>query len=146
MVGVPTFSVALVGGVLVRAAAPASAATHVNCGDTLTKNTTLANDVGPCTADGVRIARNGIVLRLAGHTITGSHGGAAIPTHEQVGVRLVGVKTPRPKAFGGRPAGQVLGPAHPQRLQLPELGRFGLCPQSWIPWRSIKQADSQRSC
>ncbi len=55
---------------------PSSAsATHVSCGDVITEDTTLDNDLIDCPGDGVVIGASGITLDLAGHTIDGLPGG-----------------------------------------------------------------------
>jgi hypothetical protein len=50
-------------------AAPA-AANHVQCGDTITQNTTLDSDL-VCSGDGLTAEAGGITLDLAGHTLQG---------------------------------------------------------------------------
>lgn len=55
-------------------AGPAKAAT-LACGQTITQNTVLDNDLGPCFNHGVVIGADGITLDLNGHTITGGPGG-----------------------------------------------------------------------
>ena len=47
-----------------------AAASHVNCGDVLTQDTTLDSDL-VCPADALKIGADGVTLDLAGHTITG---------------------------------------------------------------------------
>jgi len=73
---------------MVALAAPASAAV-LNCGDTVTTNTTLSNDVGPCTGNGLVIGANDVTLNLGGHTVTGSNTTNTTRT-EQVGVLIQG--------------------------------------------------------
>ena len=53
-------------------AAPA-AANHVQCGDTITQDTTLDSDLS-CTGDGLTITGGSVTLDLNGHTIQGSGG------------------------------------------------------------------------
>ena len=62
---------AICGGWLVLAfgASPARAAV-VHCGDTVTHDTTLSNDVTNCPANGINIGADGIVVNLNGHTIS----------------------------------------------------------------------------
>ncbi|MGI8777248.1 MAG: right-handed parallel beta-helix repeat-containing protein [Acidimicrobiales bacterium] len=83
--GVLSASALAVGG-MVALAGPASAAV-LNCGDTVTTNTTLSNDVGPCTGNGLIIGASGITLNLGGHTITGSNT-TNTTRNEQVGVLI----------------------------------------------------------
>jgi parallel beta-helix repeat protein len=52
--------------------AGASGATVLSCGDTVTQDTVLANDVTGCTGNGLIITASGITLDLAGHTISGA--------------------------------------------------------------------------
>src|SRR5258707_456893 len=49
-----------------------------NCGSTITTNTTLTADIGPCPGDGLIIGRSGITLDLNGHHIEGSGDGTGI--------------------------------------------------------------------
>jgi len=53
-------------------AAPA-AANHVQCGDTITQDTTLDSDL-TCSGDGLTITGANVTLELNGHTIQGSGG------------------------------------------------------------------------
>jgi parallel beta-helix repeat protein len=46
-------------------------ATHVSCGDTITRDTALDSDLIDCPADGIVIGADGITLDLNGHTIDG---------------------------------------------------------------------------
>jgi parallel beta-helix repeat protein len=56
--------------------APGSAlATHVGCGDTITTDTKLDSDVGPCPGDGIVIGANNITLDLGGHVMSGDDSG-----------------------------------------------------------------------
>jgi parallel beta-helix repeat protein len=51
---------------------PAQAsATHVQCGDTITQDTTLDNDLTDCPGDGIVIGADRITLDLNGHSVTG---------------------------------------------------------------------------
>src|SRR5215217_4883306 len=50
--------------------APA-AASHVDCGDVITQDTTLDSDLA-CPGDGLVVSADGVTLDLGGHTITGS--------------------------------------------------------------------------
>jgi parallel beta-helix repeat protein len=51
-----------------------AAASHVRCGDTLTRDTTLDSDLVQCF-DGLRIGADGVTLDLNGHTIDGLSAG-----------------------------------------------------------------------
>src|SRR5437868_5489743 len=44
-------------------------ATHVTCGQVITKSTTLDSDLTNCPGDGVVIGANNLTLDLNGHTI-----------------------------------------------------------------------------
>jgi parallel beta-helix repeat protein len=62
---------------LVLALTPAQAlANHVQCGDTITQDTTLDSDVINCHRDGIIIGADNITLDLNGHTIQGDGGGS----------------------------------------------------------------------
>ena len=65
---------ALLGGVVAfLVAMPSQAvATHVQCGDLITQDTTLDSDLVNCPGDGVVIGASGITLDLGGHTIDGT--------------------------------------------------------------------------
>ena len=56
---------------------PASAS-HVDCGATITADTTLDSDLTGCTGNGVTIAAAGVTLDLGGHTIEGAPGGFGV--------------------------------------------------------------------
>src|SRR5215510_13440413 len=43
-----------------------------NCGDTVTTDTVLTQDIGPCPGNGLIIERSGVVLDLNGFSITGN--------------------------------------------------------------------------
>jgi parallel beta-helix repeat protein len=58
---------------------PALAA-HVQCGATLTQDTTLDSDLIDCPGNGVLIAADGVTLDLAGHTIDGTGGPNGVVT------------------------------------------------------------------
>ncbi len=51
--------------------APAHAA-HLSCGQTITTNTTLDRDIGPCNNYGLVVGADGITLDLNGHRIFGT--------------------------------------------------------------------------
>src|SRR5918996_2155351 len=46
-------------------------ASHVNCGDTITTDTTLDSDLLSCPNNGIAIGADDITIDLNGHTITG---------------------------------------------------------------------------
>jgi len=46
-------------------------ATHVQCGDVITQDTTLDSDLVDCPGDGIVIGADGITLDLNGHTVDG---------------------------------------------------------------------------
>ena len=50
-------------------------ATHVQCGDVITQDTTLDSDLVNCPGDGVVIGAGGITLDLSGHTVDGTGAG-----------------------------------------------------------------------
>jgi parallel beta-helix repeat protein len=50
----------------------ATAQVTVACGQTITQNTTLAADVGPCANNGIIVGADNITLDLAGHRIFGT--------------------------------------------------------------------------
>jgi hypothetical protein len=62
------------------------AAGNVSCGQTITIDTTLTSDVGPCPGDGVLIGADGITLNLNGHQIVGDFNEGA--SGEFAGIRL----------------------------------------------------------
>lgn len=93
--GVVAALATLVGGLVVLSSVPAQAA-HVSCGQTITQNTTLDGDVGPCnTTDGIIVGASGITLNLNGFKVFSD---APLPrVHsdgspaEVVGIHLVNV-------------------------------------------------------
>ena len=50
---------------------PASVIAQVGCGATITANTTLKADIGPCSGEGLIFAASGITLNCAGYSISG---------------------------------------------------------------------------
>ena len=53
--------------------APGSAlANHVQCGDTITQDTTLDSDLIDCPGNGIVVGAAGVTLDLGGHTIDGA--------------------------------------------------------------------------
>ncbi len=67
---------------------PANAAATVSCGQTITKNTTLTADVGPCAGDGIIIGADNITLNLNGRRVFGNSDQGA--SGEFAGIRLAG--------------------------------------------------------
>lgn len=61
--------------------AAAGTAQSPSCGAVVTKNTTLANDVGPCPGDGLIIAADGITLDLGGHRVFGTFESSPVPAN-----------------------------------------------------------------
>lgn len=59
---------------------PGGAATksHPDCGDTITRDTRLRHDIGPCQGDGIVIADDDVELDCDGHRILGSGGGVGV--------------------------------------------------------------------
>jgi hypothetical protein len=60
----------------------------VSCGQTITKNTTLTADVGPCATDGIIIGADNITLNLNGRRVFGNSDQGA--SGEFAGIRLAG--------------------------------------------------------
>jgi hypothetical protein len=52
--------------------------TVLGCGATITSNTTLAADIGPCSGTAVTIDADHVTLNLNGHLISGSAGGEGV--------------------------------------------------------------------
>ncbi len=78
------------------AAPPPQAAAGVTCGETITKNTTLVADVGPCPGDGIIIGADNLTLNLNGHTVSGTPGpgdgfAAGIRIVDRTGVTVTGL-------------------------------------------------------
>lgn len=68
---------------------PAREPTPVVCGQVIVESTKLANDVGPCPADGIIIGRDNIRLDLNGHRVFGTPRGPVEPPPDRgVGIRL----------------------------------------------------------
>ena len=63
---------ALAIGLILALAVTPAAAEHVQCGDTITQDTTLDSDLLNCPRHGVIIGASGVTLNLAGHTIDGA--------------------------------------------------------------------------
>jgi parallel beta-helix repeat protein len=77
-------TMALAAGALVAAMVPVPvAATQVSCGDVVTTDIRLTQDLGPCPKDGLVAGASGIRIDLNGHRITGAVGswaGVRIPS------------------------------------------------------------------
>jgi large repetitive protein len=83
---------ALIAGAAVAAVVPAAqpaagAGSDVSCGQTLTKSTTLTNDLVDCSGNGLLVGADNVTIDLNGHTIDGTNsrkpGTAAIETKGQ---------------------------------------------------------------
>lgn len=69
---------------------PASAVV-VACGQTITQNTVLSADVGPCPNNGIIVGASNITLDLGGHTVFGTPNtgdGAGVRIEQRTGVRV----------------------------------------------------------
>ncbi len=64
----------------------AAFAQTVSCGDTITKSTALASDVGPCPENGIIIGADNITLDCNGHSITAASGNS----YPSAGVEMIG--------------------------------------------------------
>lgn len=65
-----------------------ASANHVRrCGDVITANEVLHNDIGPCHEDGLIVSASNITLDLNGHTIFGE--GGQVVVHQAAGVRIL---------------------------------------------------------
>jgi parallel beta-helix repeat protein len=62
---------ALAATTLLSLSAAQALGNHVQCGDTITQDTTLDSDLVNCPGDGIVIGADGITLDLNGHTIDG---------------------------------------------------------------------------
>jgi parallel beta-helix repeat protein len=80
--------IALVGAFLTLATAPALARA-VECGEVLTRNTVLDQDLD-CAGDGLVIGAPGIVVDLADHIVVGSLDARARPASGSAGIRNAG--------------------------------------------------------
>jgi parallel beta-helix repeat protein len=90
----PVARPAMVAVAICMALLPGSAmASHVQCGDVITQDTTLDSDLVDCPFDGVRIGASNVTLDLNGHTVDGNGAGAGVssiayfPGHSGVTVR-----------------------------------------------------------
>ncbi|MGH9153163.1 MAG: right-handed parallel beta-helix repeat-containing protein [Acidimicrobiales bacterium] len=75
-------------------AKPAQAG-HVGCGDTVTQDTTLDSDVGPCPGNGIIVGADNIALDLNGYTVTGDPHARQAPDKAGVLLRNVSGVTVR---------------------------------------------------
>lgn len=81
----------------------------LTCGQTVTRNTVLSHDLGPCAGDGVVVSADGITVNLNGHRVLGTSGPA-----DNVGIRLR--RTTGVVVSGGTVTGFGAGVAHHGRL------------------------------
>src|SRR4051794_34357235 len=62
----------------------------VHCGQVITRDTTLRQDLSNCRGDGLKIGADGVTLNLGGHTIDGTNAagseGIAVDGHPRVTV------------------------------------------------------------
>ncbi len=56
----------------------ATSSSHPDCGDTITRDTKLRRDIGPCPGDGLIIADDDVELDCDGHRILGTGGGDGV--------------------------------------------------------------------
>ena len=80
-----------------------ASAAHIACGTTITANTTLHSNIGPCSGDGIIVGANNITLNLNGHEIFGTDGDgggnqAGIRVPFKSGVSIVGKRRPAQSA------------------------------------------------
>jgi parallel beta-helix repeat protein len=68
----PALVIALALTALALTAAPAAQASHVQCGDVITQDTTLDSDLLNCPGDGIVIGASNITIDLKGHLIDGT--------------------------------------------------------------------------
>ena len=77
-------AVCVLATVLVLSPATASA-THVQCGDVITQDTTLDSDLVDCPGDGLVIGASRVTLDLAGHMIDGTHASGSAGVNNRAG-------------------------------------------------------------
>src|SRR6185503_5706024 len=70
-----TLLTALVTAAILALGGGQALASHVACGDVITKDTRLDSDLIDCSGPGIVIGADGIALDLDGHTIDGLGGG-----------------------------------------------------------------------
>jgi len=63
---------------------PAGALDTLSCGAVVTTSIVLANDIGPCNDDGIKVGADNVTIDLNGHQVFGT-GGANVP-HQAAGV------------------------------------------------------------
>jgi hypothetical protein len=68
--------------------APGAMAASPQCGDTITQDTTLTSDLGPCPENGLVIGADNITLDLGSHTVTGQSGGVGVIVKDRRGVTV----------------------------------------------------------
>ncbi|HEX2273705.1 MAG TPA: right-handed parallel beta-helix repeat-containing protein [Acidimicrobiales bacterium] len=82
-------SLALLAGVVVLGGLGGVAEAHTrHCGDVITADEELHNDIGPCHGDGLVVRGSNITVNLNGHTIFGE--GGLVVEHQAAGVRILG--------------------------------------------------------
>jgi parallel beta-helix repeat protein len=83
--------VVVVGGCLIPAGSAGARAAGVHCGATLTRSTTLTEDLVRCPGTGLVIGADGITIDLAGHTISGTNaaGSEGIANDGHAAVRVL---------------------------------------------------------
>jgi hypothetical protein len=69
---------------LILASSGSALASHVQCGDVITQDTTLDRDLLNCPGDGLVIGADGVRLNLAGHTVDG------VDTEVTTGIKSLG--------------------------------------------------------
>src|SRR6266508_576912 len=74
---------------LAAQASPSATPTKVSCGQTLTKSTTLANDLVDCRGTGLIIGVANITVDLNGHTIDGTNHKEGISNQKRANVTIV---------------------------------------------------------
>ena len=90
--------VAVLGSTLILSLSPVFA--NPLCGTTITTNTTLTANIGPCLGTGLYIGKNGITLNCAGHTISGSGSANVEGGIGLYGITKATVKNCHVKGFG----------------------------------------------
>ena len=79
-------------------AAPAAAA-KVSCGQSISQDTKVGNDLNNCPGDGLVVVSDGVVLNLNGHTIDGNNSGGGDGIVIGAGVDNVTVKNGKIRQF-----------------------------------------------
>lgn len=83
-------ALALVMSVAASVSTAAAQPATLTCGSVITQSTRLANDVGPCTIDGIIIGADNVKLNLGGHKVFGDPA-AALTGNQYVGVHFMNV-------------------------------------------------------